>query len=81
MKYMNLLCGTRAVGSRRNGSFGGSGEECVVTSLVPLGIAVALIERGSIKGLSKELNLLGKLPALRNPQLIDAIFQLALIVD
>ena len=33
---------------------GGSGEECVVTSLVPLGTAVALIERGSNNGISKD---------------------------
>ena len=46
------------MGWRRNGSLGGgSGEECVVTSLVPLGTAVALFERGSNNGLSKELNL------------------------
>ena len=58
------------MGWRRNGSFGGgSGEECVVTSLVPLGTAVALYERGSNNGVSKELNLApngGKLRALRN---------------
>ena len=50
-------------------SVGGSGEECVVTSLVPLGTAVALYERGSNNGVSKELNLApngGKLPALRD---------------
>ena len=50
-------------------SVGGSGEECVVTSLVPLGTAVALYERGSNNGVSKELNLApngGKLRALRN---------------
>ena len=42
------------MGWRRNGSLGGgSGEECVVTSLVPLGTAVALFERGSNNGLSK----------------------------
>ena len=58
------------MGWRRNGSVGGgSGEECVVTRLVPLGTAVALFERGSNNGVSKELNLApngGKLPALRD---------------
>ena len=58
------------MGWRRNGSFGGgSGEECVVTSLMPLGTAVALFERGSNNGVSKELNLApngDKLPALVN---------------
>ena len=35
----------------RNGSFsGGSREECVVTSLVPPGIAVALSSAGQIMG-------------------------------
>ena len=39
----------------RWGSFGGgSGEECVVTSLAPLGTAVALFERGSNNGVSKK---------------------------
>ena len=37
-------------------SVGGSGEECVVTSLVPLGTAVALYERGSNNGVSKDAN-------------------------
>ena len=49
--------------------WGESGEECVVTSLVPLGTAVALYERGSNNGVSKELNLApngGKLRALRD---------------
>ena len=55
MKWIVLLWGTRAMGWRRNGSFGGgSGEECVVTSLAPLGTAVALFERGSNNGVSKE---------------------------
>ena len=33
---------------------GGSEEECVVTSLAPLGIAVALYVRGSNNGVSKD---------------------------
>ena len=44
---------TRMTGGEVGSFGGGSGEECVVTSLVPLGIAVALIKRGSNKGVSK----------------------------
>ena len=44
---------TRMTGGEVGSFGGGSGEECVVTSLMPLGTAVALFERGSNNGLSK----------------------------
>ena len=40
----------------RWGSFGGrKGEECLVTSLAPLGTAVALCKRGVNNGVSKDI--------------------------